>query len=188
MEAGPDLVDRNTRSRSSSAGKRCSIATSTFGVLDCPWGEGDVRQDVEAGGAGGRPCEGNRGKGEGRGEFEAELNKDVPLPGTVRLVENDSPPVAPKAFWTSPSVGAGARSDASPSPSNASFGLFGARKRLAVSERREVCAAGFTLGCCVNQGVPDAEAAATAVDDDANPRSNESPNPAIPEGEPCIVL
>ena len=179
--------DSNELSRSSSAGNRCSTERSTLGALDgaCRTGEGDGRQDVNTAGAGDGACDDNRGDGEGRGEFEAEVC-DVPLPGTAKL-EEDSTPVAPTlapvlAFCTSPRVGAGARSDRRPSPSKASFGLFGARKRLVVS-------GGLTLNCGVGQEVPDVEVEdLTVADGNSSPPPNESPKPLRSAWEPRTVL
>ena len=90
-EGSPADGDSNERSRSSSAGKRCSTERSTFGALGraCEIGDGNGRQDVDASGAGDGPCDDNRGDGEGRGELAA-----VPLPGTSKLAEEDSTPVA----------------------------------------------------------------------------------------------
>ena len=90
---GPAVEGSNARSRSSNAGKRCSAVRSTLGAFDCACGR-DGRQDDEADGAGDGPLEDNRGEGEGRGELPADVYV-VPLPGTVKLAEDDSGPDPP---------------------------------------------------------------------------------------------
>ena len=93
---GPAAEGSNARSRSSNAGKRCSTERSTLGGFDCACGRGvsEGRHDVEVDGAGDGPFDDNRGEGEGRGELPADAYV-VPLPGTVKLVEDDSGPDPP---------------------------------------------------------------------------------------------
>src|SRR6267154_3467655 len=93
---GPAVEGSNARSRSSNAGKRCSTVRSTLGAFDCACGRGEseCRQDVEVDGAGDGPFDDNRGEGEGRGELPADVYV-VPLPGTVKLAEDDSGPDPP---------------------------------------------------------------------------------------------
>jgi hypothetical protein len=52
------------------------------------------RHDVEVDGDGDGPFDDNRGEGEGRGELPADVYV-VPLPGTVKLAEDDSGPKLP---------------------------------------------------------------------------------------------
>jgi hypothetical protein len=93
---GPADERSKARSRSSSAGKHWSTVRSTLGAFGCACGIGDSdgRQLVEVDGAGDGPCDDNRGGGEGQGELPAGVY-DVPMPGTVKLAEEDSGPDPP---------------------------------------------------------------------------------------------
>ena len=72
---------------------------SAFGTSDqvydcCRSGEGDGRQDVEAGGICGGEFGDNCGDGGGRGKLRAWY-ADVPRPGTANFVDEESMPITP---------------------------------------------------------------------------------------------